>query len=71
MHAPDKADGSICRAGHRGADGQDLTGASVIQVAEQQGQYLAKALSGASPQPFKWSQLGTMATVGEPLHCDR
>ena len=71
MHAPGKADGSKCLAGHRGTEGQDMSGAFVVQVAEQQGQYLAKALSGASPQPFKWSQLGTMATVGEPLQCNR
>ena len=71
MHAPGSADGSICRAGHRGTDGQDMIRASVIQVAEQQGRYLAKALSGARLQPFKWSQLGTMANIGEPVHCDR
>ena len=42
--------------------------ATLWQVAEQQGKYLAqmynKGEASAPQSPFTWKQLGTMATIG-------
>ena len=41
-----------------------------MQVAEQQGKYLAAALNAdeaATPKPFAWKSRGAMATLGTPL----
>lgn len=50
----------------RGADGKPLPG--IAPVAIQQGQFVAKAIAqrlrGQSPQPFKFRDKGTMATIG-------
>lgn len=48
---------------------------TAAQVAEQQGRYLAKQFNAlakdrnAEIKPFVYKHLGSMASIGGPLHC--